>query len=287
MAGLQQDTAGGYGATGGGAAGSGAARTRWLDELARRGEKRVTQLFGYEAVGPDWSVGFTAGLPEHLVYLVIAGTCRGTVAQRRVQLSAGTALWVAPRTSFHLQTSPGEQMTLYRLRLSGGASAWSDDCRVVEDAWELGPTFDALVLELGSGLDHRALRLRALLVVLFSSLFRLTDRGRRQAPLPVSQRAQIQRHVEDRLAQRPTVAELAELVGLSEDYFVRRFRRTFGAAPKTWLVRRRVQAAALRLDESDESISAVAKAFGYPDLFFFSRQFKSVMGVSPRGWRGR
>jgi AraC-like DNA-binding protein len=58
-------------------------------------------------------------------------------------------------------------------------------------------------------------------------------------------------------------------------------------APKTWLVRRRIHHAALRLDESDDPVSVVASDLGYPDLFLFSRQFKMVMGRSPRHYRAR
>jgi AraC family transcriptional regulator, arabinose operon regulatory protein len=44
---------------------------------------------------------------------------------------------------------------------------------------------------------------------------------------------------------------------------------------------------AQRLAESRESIGRIAAEFGYPDAFFFSRQFRAVMGCSPSTWRGR
>jgi AraC-like DNA-binding protein len=124
-------------------------------------------------------------------------------------------------------------------------------------------------------------------VVLFSTLFRDLDRADHLPPLSAAARARLETYVENRPADRPTIAELAGVVGLSTDYFRRRFRHTFGLAPRAWLVRRRIQQAMLRLDESDASISEIATCLGYPDVFLFSRQFKAVTGIAPTVWRAR
>ena len=39
------------------------------------------------------------------------------------------------------------------------------------------------------------------------------------------------------------------------------------------------------LDTTDQSIAAVAAATGYPDSFYFARQFKKVHEVTPFGYR--
>lgn len=262
-----------------------AAARRWLDHLAISGDSLVSDVFGYHSVDSDWTVDYPAGLVEHLIYLVVAGECTGEIDNHRVRLGPGDALWLPPGLPFRFATV-GVPMTLYRFRLTAGAR---DPRRalVVPNAWELRAPLDALVAELNGHLPHRDQRLRALLVVVFSSLLRLAGRPQGQAPLSVEQRASIERYVDTHIADRPRVVELAALANLSEDYFVRRFRQTYGMPPKSWLVRRRVNHAALRLDESDDSITLVARRFGYPDGFLFSRQFKSVLGVSPRAWRGR
>ncbi|TFD93414.1 helix-turn-helix domain-containing protein [Cryobacterium lactosi] len=40
------------------------------------------------------------------------------------------------------------------------------------------------------------------------------------------------------------------------------------------------------LDTTDQSIAAVASATGYPDSFYFARQFKKVHDMTPSGYRG-
>jgi AraC-like DNA-binding protein len=76
------------------------------------------------------------------------------------------------------------------------------------------------------------------------------------------------------------------VVGLSPDWFRRVFQRSYGCSPRAWILRERIRLAAQRLiDEPAESIGAVAAGFGYKDQYLFSRQFRQVMGKSPRDWR--
>ncbi|MBO0883075.1 MAG: helix-turn-helix domain-containing protein [Mycobacterium sp.] len=261
-------------------------RSRWLDDLAVRGETMVGELFGFDRLAPDWSVRFDAGLPEELIYLLVAGAIHGQVRGRSVTLRPGSLLWLPVRTPFRLHTADEVIPVLYRFRLTRSGPG-PQKYLVLLDAWDLRSTMDALVRELGSALEFRPQRVRALLVVFFSSLFRLADRSTQVPPLPAADRARLEEYVDDRLADRPTSAELAAVLRLSPDYFRRRFRQTFGLAPRTWLVRRRIQQAMSRLDESDATISDIATALGYPDVFLFSRQFKLITGVSPRAWRSR
>jgi AraC-like DNA-binding protein len=260
-------------------------RERWLAELADTGERRVTDVFGYDRLARSWSVNFADGLPEHLIYLLVGGNAAGMIAGRAVVLRAGTLLWLPPRTPFHLHATGNASLQLYRFRLASETAVGGP--YVVADAWALRDTFDALVAELGGRLELRAVRIRALLVVLFSGIFRLTGRAAGPAPLSDPVRARLEKIVDGDPAARPSIAELAAAAGLSADYFARRFGETFGMSPRAWLVRRRIHRAMLWLDESEESVSAIARRLGYPDVFLFSRQFKAVTGVSPRAWRER
>jgi AraC family transcriptional regulator, arabinose operon regulatory protein len=49
--------------------------------------------------------------------------------------------------------------------------------------------------------------------------------------------------------------------------------------------RERVRRAGVDLAESSMSVTAVAERNGYEDIYFFSRQFKQVTGLSPRQYR--
>lgn len=244
----------------------------------------MTELYGHDRLSSTWAVELPHGLPEHLVYLLAAGAAEGVVAGRPVTLRAGTLLWVPPRTPFRLHATGRRQPRLYRCRLAPGGP---DDAavRVIDDAWALREPMDALVAELGGRLAHRATRIRGLLVVLFSGAFRLSTTSGGLPPLPASDRRRLEEYADRHLADRPTVGDLAAVVGLSPDYFTRRFRATFGTAPRHWLVRQRVRRAMLLLEETDEPVGTVAARLGYPDVVLFSRQFAATTGASPRAWR--
>lgn len=262
---------------------------QWLEGLDACRVPSDSFFFGYHTVEPGWSVSYPNGLTEHLIYLVVSGSCSGTAHGSPVRLGPGSVLWLQPAVRFALWSGNDQRMALYRFRLlpSDGAEPAQSPVLLLRNAWELRGTFDALVAELGSSMRFRAQRIRGLLIVLFAAIFRLSERRQSDHPLDAAQRRIVEEYVDAHIGERPTVHELAALVGLSSDYFVRRFRNTLGDAPKTWLVRRRIQHAALRLDESTDSITRVATSLGYPDVSLFSRQFKAVMGISPRAYLTR
>ena len=261
---------------------------RWLAQLSRGPD---FGLFAYEPLPKPWSVIYPRGLSEHLVYLVVSGSCEGTAGEERVRLDPGSLMWLHPGVPFDLRaTEDGRPMAVYRFRLTPlpGAGVDHGPVLVLPDAWELRPAFDMLIAELAGTSPFREVRLPALLLVLFTGIFRLAGEPRGGVrPLDLAQRRLLETFVDRQLARRLLPEELAELVELSPDYFTRRFRRTFGIPPRVWLVRRRIHQAALRLDETADSIAEVAADFGYPDVFLFSRQFKAVLGMSPRAYRAR
>lgn len=86
-------------------------------------------------------------------------------------------------------------------------------------------------------------------------------------------------------SSRPDLADLSRILDLSPEYCARLFRQSFGMPFESWLIARRMRAAAVRLQESSLTISAISEEYGYSTPFFFSRQFKMVMGCSPRHFR--
>lgn len=83
------------------------------------------------------------------------------------------------------------------------------------------------------------------------------------------------------------VSKLAKIAGLSSGHFSRLFKLTFGTSPIEWLRRERISQAKRRLVESRSTIKEIAEQVGYPDRFFFSKDFKRYTGFSPRAFRQR
>lgn len=79
--------------------------------------------------------------------------------------------------------------------------------------------------------------------------------------------------------------DLAREVGLSHDYFTRLFTHSFGVSPRHWLHQERLDQAAALLVNTSDSVTSIAQACGYPDVFPFSKQFKKRFGQSPSHFR--
>lgn len=89
------------------------------------------------------------------------------------------------------------------------------------------------------------------------------------------------------LGARPSVARLAALAHMSEPSFRAAFARATGASPRRYLEEKRMEQAARALVETDRTVTEISHAVGYDDPYHFSRVFRRVNGVSPRGYRRR
>lgn len=91
--------------------------------------------------------------------------------------------------------------------------------------------------------------------------------------------------VHARLAEPPTVAELAEAAGCSPSTLDRRVRRVYALSPQQYVLRARVDHAAALLGGSDLPLAEVAAAAGFYDQASFTRTFGRLTGETPAQFR--
>jgi len=87
------------------------------------------------------------------------------------------------------------------------------------------------------------------------------------------------------LTRTPALDDLAHRFGYSAQHLNRRFKQVLGLTPLQFHQRARMRQAAALLDDGAMSVAAVAQRLGYDDPYYFSRQFKQVMGQSPTDYR--
>jgi AraC-like DNA-binding protein len=90
--------------------------------------------------------------------------------------------------------------------------------------------------------------------------------------------------LESRVADPPTLQELADGVGANRFVLLRAFRRTFGVPPHAFLRRLRVERARALLARGAD-LSWTSLELGFADQSHFTRAFKEVVGIPPGAYR--
>jgi AraC family transcriptional regulator, alkane utilization regulator len=85
--------------------------------------------------------------------------------------------------------------------------------------------------------------------------------------------------------RRWTVDELAREAGSSRTVLAERFNALLGQAPIAYVTGWRMQLAADRIRNGNDSLAAIAADVGYESEAAFNRAFKRVTGVTPGRWR--
>ncbi len=95
----------------------------------------------------------------------------------------------------------------------------------------------------------------------------------------------IEQALGDRLGDAIRIEDLAEIVSLSTSHFCRAFKASFGEAPHTHIMRRRVAMAQRLMRTTHEPLSQIALACGLSDQAHLSKLFHRSVGQTPSVWR--
>lgn len=93
------------------------------------------------------------------------------------------------------------------------------------------------------------------------------------------------RYINENLNEEYDIKKLADIEGLSPSRYRTLFTEIMGKSPINYIIDLRINTAADLLTNFDTSISDISKTVGYEDPYYFSRLFKSRMGISPVAYR--
>jgi transcriptional regulator GlxA family with amidase domain len=87
------------------------------------------------------------------------------------------------------------------------------------------------------------------------------------------------------LDQPLTVRQLAARANMSERTFARRFVQDTGTTPQRWLIGQRILLAQQLLEESDETVDAIADRTGFGNATALRHHFRAWRGTTPNAYR--
>ncbi len=99
------------------------------------------------------------------------------------------------------------------------------------------------------------------------------------------QERKVVRHVSEHLGRSIRTGDLAGLAGLGVGQFSRRFRGSFGVAPREYVIRSRLEHAKTLMRQTRSPLCQIALASGFSDQSHMSRTFQALVGSTPTRWR--
>lgn len=91
--------------------------------------------------------------------------------------------------------------------------------------------------------------------------------------------------IENNCAKAWRLDELVRISRMSRSNLMRIFKKATGQSPVDYIIRLRIQKAMGLLRNTDLCITELALELGFNDSNYFTRQFRRIMGVSPRVFR--
>ena len=89
------------------------------------------------------------------------------------------------------------------------------------------------------------------------------------------------------LSEKLTLKKISAEAGYSPTYFTTLFRNETGYSPLSYFSHLKILKATELLDYTRTKIKAISFQLGYSDPYYFTKDFKKRMGMSPRQYRNR
>ena len=253
---------------------------------------------GHILASPDYGIE-RRSYPGHDLLLCVAGAGSVRVRGKEFGVAPGQLAWIDCRQPHAHWAHPRHPWELLWLRIDGKQTRQFCEALNVKEMPVFALSDEAAVIfrrvlallrERPLAIDaalHAAVS--ALMALLFESRLAGGSPGERGLPAAIQDRKlrAVVTCMRQDCRRHWRIEELASLAGLSVPHFFRLFRGATGSSPMDWLRRERMNQAKRRLSESKDSIRHIAAQLGYGDPFYFSRDFKKLVGLSPRHYRQR
>ena len=233
-------------------------------------------------------------LASYLFIIVLSGSGRLSYLGEEYKLSRGDCvlinckneyfhessddLWTIRWIHFYGPTAPG----IYRKYMERGGEVLFHPETMGDfvNCWEK-------LFELAASDDHiKDMRINEHLSALCCLL--MAESWHPESRIPGKERQsllEIQKYLKDHLSEKITLTMLSEKFYVNKYYLTRLFRNEYGLTVGSYLLQTRISHAKELLRFSGLSIEEISERCGITPLYYFSRIFKQVEGISPMDYR--
>lgn len=232
---------------------------------------------------PIWSWRVDS-LPGHAILLILDGRGTLSVDDTTIDLRQGLCFFLQPGAQIEANQNPSYPLFLFLAQF--------EKLDTQEPSPAAHPKFESLFIQ-----NARNLEALAELVASRSPNDSLFDDAIKMLIRLIVSEATLHsgdfdprayealRAIENDLARKWTVAELATEAGMPANRFARSFKRMMNEPPIHYVIRRRMEEAKRQIQQSSLPIEEIAINLGYDDFSFFRELFHSRLGQSPESLR--
>lgn len=258
----------------------------------------VLLFYGWEACDSAhyWGPGVR---DSYIVHYVHEGQGTVYMGDREYPLTQGQGFLILPDTVIHYEADAEEPWTYSWFGFRGvQAKAFMQRAQLSEeqpvftahDKNMMAALYDEMLQAGTSSVAGGDVLHQSLLYRLMAALIASSPIKEEENPLLSTKETYIRQAVqfmENRYSQRTSILDIAQAVGLDRTYLSGLFKERYGKSLQAFFLEYRMNRAAELLRNPMLSVSEVAHSVGYTDPLLFSKMFKRVTGVSPKGSRVR
>jgi AraC family transcriptional regulator of arabinose operon len=260
-------------------------------------EPRPSGSFGRVECEPGWS--WRTRLPDYDFWFPVKGKGLLRLEGRSYAIRPGTLFFLRPGDNSMATQDPADPLTVIYIHLDFFIPGHQDPADMdgrwlpprhapLRDFARLDDLLTRAVRLMEQ--DNRLARFEAKLTLQQALLEAYRLDATRLGLAPARQDSRIERvvaYIRSHPAIRLSLEEAARMAQLSPGYFSRLFGQETGKSFREYTLEARLERSEYLLEETDMTISEVARALGYGEVFLFSRQFKGRYGYPPSKARKR
>lgn len=260
-------------------------------DLLNTFDVRPASRCGNVRCGPDWH--WRLDLTDYDLWLAVAGKGTLLLGGETYQVRPGTLFWLRPGDDGLAMHDPSDPLTViyvhfdfYRPGATQPTSVTADLLAQRHIPFTNHPRLESLLARIVR-LNEIAtvvgeVEAKALLNLALVEIYRQDALNRGSTNIQLDPRvSRVLHHIHRHPVERMSLQHAAKLADLSPDHFSRLFKTNTGMSFRQYVLNARLDRARHLLEESTLSITEIADALGYDDVFLFSRQCKARFGTAP------
>lgn len=266
---------------------------------------RPTMNCGLVHCEPGWR--WEPTLDDFDLWVVMSGRGTAVIDGQHHRLSPGTAMVLPPGLTGRFEQDPDDGLSVVYchftlhdasstdpLQVTSGGTPYALDARLLpspqvdlDESSSVITQMRALVRLAHDRHPWSAVQRSHLLLTILIEIYRLDAAALGHAIVTVDPRIDaVVMLIRAHPGRRLSLAMAARRASLSEQHFSRLFRSETGTSFRDFCLEARLERGRELLTESTMTVTEIARALGYPELYPFSRQIRARFGVPPTGLRG-